>query len=443
MTVQVADVPEGSRFKGYQEFTLQDLEIRPRNTRYRLERWRLPDGGYVTAPLPDEASSGHFGPTLVCFILYQYYHALVTQPLLLEQLREFGVDISAGQLSRIIVEGKERFHEEKDEILHVGLRVSGHIHVDDTGARHNGKSGYCTHIGNDLFTWFSSTEHKSRVNFLELLRSGRTDYVLSEAGLAYMRAHKLPAPLLAALSEHQNESFEDKQRWEEALRSLAITGKRHVRIATEGALLGSVLQGEINADLAIVSDDAGQFRILVHALCWIHAERNLAKLVGFNDEQRAALEMVRTQVWDLYRDLKAYKLEPTAALKEQLDARFEEVFGQKTCFQTLNNALKRLRRRKADLLLVLDRPDVPLHNNPSESDIREYVKRRKISGSTRSDAGRRCRDTFASLKKTCRKLGVSFWSYLKARVADVDEIEPLPDIILARSAMHAPSGGSP
>jgi len=85
------------------------------------------------------------------------------------------------------------------------------------------------------------------------------------------------------------------------------------------------------------------------------------------------------------------------------------------------------------LLLVLDRPDIPLHNNLSEGDIREYVKKRKISGSTRSDAGRRCRDTFTSLKKTCRKLGVSFWDYLYDRVSKAGKITPLPDLIRARA----------
>ena len=73
-------------------------------------------------------------------------------------------------------------------------------------------------------------------------------------------------------------------------------------------------------------------------------------------------------------------------------------------------------KNKSELLLVLDRPDIPLHNNGAENAIREYVKKRKISSSTRSELGRRCRDTFTSLKKTCRKLGISFWQYLKDRI---------------------------
>ena len=92
-----------------------------------------------------------------------------------------------------------------------------------------------------------------------------------------------------------------------------------------------------------------------------------------------------------------------------------------------------MRRNKEELLLVLDHPYLPLHNNLSEGDIREYVKRRKISGGSRSDEGRRGRDTFASLKKTCRKLSVSFWSYLNDRIRGEDAIPALSNLIAARA----------
>jgi len=433
VVVRAKGVPEGSRFKGYDDYTVQELVIKAQTTRYRVEKWLTPEGVLVTGCLPLEAGVGHFGPTLRSFVLYQYYHAQVTEPLILEELREWGVEISSGNLHRLITEGKGQFHAEKDKILEVGLRVSGHIHADDTIARHKGKNGHCTHIGNQWFAWFESTNSKSRINFLGLLRAGHTDYVLGGVALEYMAAQNLPKGVLGKLAAAGERVIDGEKQWQVALKGWGITEGRHVRIATEGALLGSALEHGLNPQLVVISDDAGQFNVLLHALCWIHAERLLAKLVGFNDEQRQALDAVRTSVWELYRDLKSYKAEPTKEAKQALQDRFDTLCTTKTCFVSLNQALKRMHRNKDELLLVLERPDLPLHNNLSEGDIREHVKRRKISGGTRSDEGRRGRDTFASLKKTCRKLGISFWNYLNDRIRGNNAIPPLPALIEARA----------
>ena len=425
-------IPPGSTFKGYQEYTVQGLKIIPHNIRYLLERWETADGDYVVGQLPAHVQ-GHYSFELKGYILHQYHHCHVTQPLLLEELWEWGVDISSGQLNRILTEDKDIFHEEKDAILSVGLKVSNHINVDDTGARHAGKNGYCTHIGNEFFAWFQSTNSKSRINFLELLRAGQMDYVINEDAMEYMNAQGLPKSLLPLLAEHPNKQFADRPQWEAHLQGLGIVNHRHIKIATEGALLGSVLHHGVPQSLVVISDDAGQFNILNHGLCWIHAERTLNKLIPPNEEKRQTLENVKKQIWDFYDDLKAYKESPDETKKAQLEARFDEIFTQKTDYQTLNLALERLYENKAELLLVLDRPEIPLHNNLSENDIREYVKRRKVSGSTRSEQGRRCRDTFTSLKKTCRKLGVSFWQYLLDRLSKSQQIPPLPELILHRA----------
>jgi len=435
--IKAEGVPDGSRFKGYADFNVQELVIKRETIRYRVEQWLTPDGRMLTGRLPAKTTvGGHFGSTLQSFILYQYYHALVTEPLLIEQLREFGVRISAGQLHRLLTVGKEQFHREKDEIIRVGLRVSEQIHVDDTGARHKGKNGYCTHIGNEWFAWFESTNSKSRINFLRLLRSGYSDFVLNDMALEYMLGQKLPPAVLRRLKAEAADDevvFADETLWQAALRRLGVTAERHVRIVTEGALLASVLSHGVKPELAIVSDDAGQFDVLCHALCWIHAERIFAKLIGFSDEQRTALEHIRSKIWELYRELRAYKKMPTAATRSELEKRFDDLCATRTCFASLNHALARMALNKGELLLVLKRPNLDLHNNLSEGDIREYVKRRKISGGTRSDEGRRCRDTFASVKKTCRKLGVSFWAYLTDRLLSQNSIPALPALIEARA----------
>lgn len=420
-------VPAESIFKGYKRYVVQGIKICSDNVEYLLERWQFPDGTYRQASLPAEVSS-HFSAELKSFILYQYYQCHVTQPLLLEQLREYGIDLSSGQLNRLLTEGHEGFHGEKAQLLSTALSVSSYVQVDDTGARHQGRNGVCTHVGNDLFAWFKSTDSKSRINFLELLNTGENEYSV-EYGLAYMNQHRLPDSPLKRLRTHGDKVFSDKLSWEAHLQSLGITRARHIRIATEGALVGNLYANGLNPDLVILSDDAGQFDVLLHALCWVHAERLIHNLIGFNDQQRLAVQSIRQQIWDFYNKLKTYKNNPTVKQKSVLAKRFDKIFQQKTCFSTLNCLLKRLYKNKKELLLVLQRPEIPLHNNASESDIREYVKRRKISGGTRSSLGQQSRDTFTSLKKTCRKLGVSFWDYLQDRVSMANQIQPLSELM--------------
>ena len=118
----------------------------------------------------------------------------------------------------------------------------------------------------------------------------------------------------------------------------------------------------MNPELVILSDDAGQFRVLLHALCWIHAERVLAKLVGFNDEQRTALERVRTAVWELYRELQAYRTAPTAEARATLTERFVALCATRTGFTSLDLAMQRMGRHQGELLLV----EAPKPEPPSE-----------------------------------------------------------------------------
>ncbi len=251
-----------------------------------------------------------------------------------------------------------------------------------------------------------------------------------------MSEHKLPQSLWLPLSFSINRVFKNKEEWLTYLQRQGIEKDAHVKTATEGALLGAVLASGIRSDLGIVSDGAGQFRLLEHGLCWVHAERLINKLIPLTEAQRLAVETVQDLLWQLYQDLKAYKnLSPELQQQQKavLEAGFDQIFTTTTGFDLLNQVLGRLYKRKGELLLVLDRPDLPLHNNTSEQDIREFVTKRKISGSTRSESGRRCRDTFASLKKTCRKLGVSFWEYLTDRVYGKKVIPTLGELIAQKA----------
>ena len=434
--VKVA-VPEGSRFQGYEPFLVQDLVISASATRYQRERWVTPDGRTVLAPLP-EGIEGHFGPELRRFVLVQYHQGQSTLPRLATLLRSIGVSISKRQLQRLLTDQQDEFVREARDVLRAGLETSPYVSADDTGARHAGKNGFCTQIGNDWFTWFGTRPSKSRLNFLDLLRAGHTDYVLNEAAYDYMRKHALSATLIARLTAEPQTCFADPKAWQAHLDRLGFTAldvtPNPVQVATEGALWGSVQSHKFLCDAVVLSDDAGQFNVGQHALCWVHAERLVHKLDTFTDQHRAAQTQVRGRIWDLYADLRAYRAKPGPRRAVALRKQFDRVFLRRTGFVTLDRLLKRLHANKAELLMVLDRPEIPLHTNGSENDIRCYVTRRKLSAGTRSDVGRDCRDAFLGIAKTCDKLGIAVWDYLGSRlnVAGHRVIQPLDHYVRGR-----------
>lgn len=82
------------------------------------------------------ASSDHFGTSIKGYLRYQYYHQRVTQPLILQQLTEWGVEISSGHISRIPIEDKAGFHAVKDTLLTAGINISTYIQNEQAWTDH-------------------------------------------------------------------------------------------------------------------------------------------------------------------------------------------------------------------------------------------------------------------------------------------------------------------
>jgi hypothetical protein len=432
-----ANVPPGSRFKGYKTVVRRDLVLAAAVVRYKRERWVTPEGQTVIAPMPPGVTGG-FGPGVRRFCLALHTQGQVTSERLTDLLNGIGLSISKRQVVRLLTSDLEPFAQEDRAVLQAGLVSSPYITVDDTGARHARRPGVTTQIGGERFCVFRTSRSKSRLNFLSLLRAGCDEYVVNEAALDYLRRQPVEAAVIARLTKLQGSVFRSQMDWLEQLArcSINIFDRALLQTLNEAATWGAIRHHGLMANTVVVSDDAGQFRVATHALCWVHAERHLEKLMPASPKQAKAVELVRKTIWCFYRGLKLWKQSPAPGAEAPFRRQFDRIFGQGTGYKELDELLARLARRKAELLRVLERPEIPLHTNASENDLRACVIKRKISGGTMSADGRVARDIMLGLSKTCRKLGLSFFTYLGDRLglnAGQPQIPPLADLV-ARAA---------
>jgi transposase IS66 family protein len=434
IVLQPTVIPEGSIFKGYRPYSVQDITIRTNNTRYLRARYQLLDGSYIEGELPPDIHR-HYGPELITYILDQCHSCRVTEPLLLTQLHARGVLISAGQLNNILIQNNAIYEQEVNELLAAGVEADNQVQVDDTGGRHDGDNQYTTIIGNQWFSVFTTTDSKSRINFLKLLQGNKEHYLINEDTIAYLKECKSSSYLPGYIATCKKAKYTTLVAWNECVKEINVTQANDVRFLTEAALFASLFEHGIPRDLLIHSDDAGQFDValFINTLCWIHEERHYRKLIMTTDKARAELECVKEQIWSFYQTLKAYKTNPDKQIVAAIEKKFDDIFQQKTSSPTLDHQLKKTHEKKKELLGVLKRPNSPLHNNRSETDARAAKIKLKVSGGTRSDTGRASRDIFLSLKQTCLKLGINFISFLQDRVRGLYNIPRLAEIIRKRS----------
>lgn len=435
--VLAASVPPGSRFKGYKDCFVRDLVLRVEVVRYRRECWVTPEGDTIIAPLPAGIRGG-FGPNLRQFCLMLHAHGQVTTQRLTTLLNDVGVEISKRQVVRFLTERLDGFHAEDAAVLHAGLVSAPYVTVDDTGARHANCNFHTTQIGGEHFTAFRTAPAKSRLNFLALLCGNYQDYVLNDAAFTFLDGRPVDPVLLVRLKRSGPRHFANQVPFLAYLaeHGIDILDTETLRPFAEAGIWGAIRHHGLVGNAVIVSDDAGQFRVGTHALCWVHAERLLHKLMPATPGQVKHVETLRDLIWHFYKALKAYRRRPDARAALGLQARFDRIFSIRTGYGDLDRLLLRLRRRKPELLRVLERREIPLHTNASERHLRGFVIKRKISGGTVSRYGRQARDSLLGLSKTCQKLGLSFWHYLGDRLGICTSHPPIPPLatmIVARS----------
>ena len=411
VVVAALNVPEGSRFKGHQEYSIQELEIIPKDIIYKLAVWQALDGTVIRAILPQEVQGSHFGHQLRA-LAHNLYAFGMTEPGLFEFLKSFGIEISEGQVHNLLMSESAAYQQASEAILTAGIEEAPYIRADDTGAKHEHKNNYCTHIGGKYFAYYKTTASKSRENFIKILLQGKEGYVINEAFIWHLFQSGVEDDVLNLFEEYVGKRYETKKGLHRLLNGLGIGNKKLRSQCIEAGLVGFINQTILKPGQVMLSDRAGQFAIFDHAGCWVHMERPLRKLKVSSLEAEEELEEVRGAIWNLYDKVKEAAC--TQIGKEAVHEQYDQLVAMRSISPGVNAVIASFATYREEMLKALDHPGLPLHNNDSERDIRGVAKRRNISGSTKSEEGKGFRDGLMTLKQTCSRLGISFMGYLRS-----------------------------
>ncbi|MBA2524911.1 MAG: transposase [Pyrinomonadaceae bacterium] len=442
LTVDRASLPPDAEYKGVETVVVQDVRLEVNGVCFEKEVWYSPSlRKSYRASLP-AGYDGEFGPGLKALALALHYAANVTQPKLRELFEQAGVVISSGYLADLLSQDRADFKTEATAVFQAGLRSSPWHHLDDTRTRVDGQSEHCHVIGNPLYTAYLTTPRKDRLTVLDVLRGGterrfRLDAVaeryLEWVGLSASARRRLAAfPRDQDLDEATILGLLDAQR-------LWLGPQQRTWILEALALAAYQAQDTWPVVQTLVCDDAPQFRGVTDelALCWIHEGRHYTKLSPYLPRHQTLLAAFKGRFWAYYRELLAYREHPSADERTRLGAAFDALFATETGYRLLDERIALTRTKKDSLLLVLDHPELPLHNNPAELAARQRVRKRDASFGPRSPAGRAAWDTFHTLAATTHKLGLSLYAYLRDRLAHAGQVPPLADLITARApALH-------
>ena len=446
-TVDLATLPSDAVFKGYERVVVQNLVLRTDTVAFELEVWySASERRSYRARRPVGYDDGTYAADLRALVLELAYRGGMSETKIHELLEAHGIVIAAGTVSTLLTESRAAFTAEAREVLRAGLASTPYQHLDDTSTRVDGEGHYCQILCNPFYTAYQTTPGKDRRTIVTVLRGGRPAAYRydqeAERHLAFLGlSASAQARVRAALPRDQE--LDETQLSALLDGPLAGLGPRQREQVREALAVAAYLADpDWPVVRTLVCDDAPQFRAITPelALCWIHEGRHYKQLTPFLPQPRAALADILDQVWTYYRELLAYREHPTPAERTRLDARFDELFGTVTGYQALDRRLALTRDKKSELLLVLEHPELPLHNNPAELGARQRVRKRDVSFGPRSPAGSAAWDTFMTLAATTRKLGLDFAAYLRDRFTRAGRIPPLADLIAARAAQAA---GSP
>ena len=436
--VDPAALPPNAIRHGTTEVIVQDLILQPEIIRFVREVWYVPSTGVtITAPLPD-GYQGEFGPHIQALTLTLGHGAHLSHPSLLTFFQDAGIAIGKGTIARWLRDQRTTWRADAQAIHQAGLASTAWQATDQTSTRVDGRNEICHVLGNPFFTVYQTRPGGTRLDVLAVLWGQEPLFRLNADALAWLDATRISRTLLtqigAALPWDTDLSATELTRQLEAAK-VTLGSQQRQQVYDAMAIAAYHAQTAVPIIGRLLSDDAAVYHLLTdaHALCWIHDARHYAKLTPVVPAHRDALAAFRTDYWVLYRQLVAYRKTPTEQERTRLRARFDELFSRRTGYLALDERIAKTWANQNLLLLVLEHPDLPLHNNDMELAARRRVRKRDVSFGPQSRLGAQAWDTFQTIIATATKLGVRVYAYFLGRLMAPSTTPTLADHIRERT----------
>lgn len=436
--VEPSILPKDAKFKGYEEVVVQDILLQTDNVRFHKQKYYAASTQKTYLVKLPRGYEGQFGPGIKALTLALYYGIGTSEPKILEFFENVGIQISTGEISNLLIKKQENFHTENDAVYEAGLLSSPWQQTDDILTRVNGQNHHCHVVCNPVYTSYHTRASKERLSVLDVLCNGRKHlYRLNEETIRYLSG--IP---WSRAAWRKIQSWKSEQDWEEAAflerldEGLPRLSKQQRKTLIDGAAIAAYhAQKDYPVVQALVCDDAPQFNWLGQEmmLCWVHDGRHYKKLMPVIPLHRELLDDFLKQFWEYYHQLLDYCQQPTVEERLRLETVFDSLFTNITGYDALDQRIAKTKAKKDSLLLVLQYPELPLHNNASELGVRQRVRKRDVSFGPRTEDGVKSWDTFETLAETAKKLKVSFYKYLVDRITGTNQIQPLADLISLRA----------
>lgn len=443
--VDKKELPEDAVFKGYKDFVIQDIIIKTENVKYRREVYYSPSQEkYYYGQLPVEVKGkGEFGPGIRTLIPVLKSECNMSEPKIKDFFENFGVEISQAYISSLWTSKQELFHREKENIYRAGLESSRYQQIDDTSGKVNGENHHVQIVCNENYSAYFTTAKKDRLSIIDVLTNfAPRRFICNQKALELLGQMKISEKLLVAVEktlEFDKTYFEPNIN--KQLDVIKPGPQQRTKILDACAIAAYQTQTDYPVVPCLLSDDAPQFKLLTEkqALCWIHDGRHYKKLKPVVPQFVEKLETFRGQYWDYYAELFNYKKNPKPAEASLLRLKFDRLFKTTTGYAGLDDRIAKTLSKKDELLVVLNQPELPLHNNAAELAARSQARNRDVSLQTKSQAGTKVKDTFLTITQTASILGVRVYDYIYDRVCGKNEQPSLAELIRQKSHFENPA----